>query len=191
LCTRMCRLSAKISRDCVHAGESRSQCRSSEYSASRGEGFHRGRRMAPSYVLHYNVRVVHLSRGHRVSPMTVGRLCVLECEYVWSRKLELEYVYSNVNMSSFLGRGRPLADRAPHVVNGPNRAFVRAEERGSPRAARAACAPRAGFSRCRLEVALAALQPPPLGPVATAARWATARQTLLTGHTGLMCELRR
>ena len=28
-------------------------------------------------------RVVHLSRGHRVSPLTVGRLCVLECEYVW------------------------------------------------------------------------------------------------------------
>jgi len=74
-------------------------------------------------------------------------------------------------------RGRPLGDRAPNVANGPNRAYVRAEEIESPRAARAACAPRAGFSRCRLEVALAAHRRPPLGPVAAAARWATARQT--------------
>ena len=33
--------------------------------------------MAPSSVLHSCAVLVHLSRGHRVSPLTVGRLCVL------------------------------------------------------------------------------------------------------------------
>jgi hypothetical protein len=113
-------------------------------------------------------RVVHLSRGHRVinrvSPMTVGRLCVLECEYVWSRKLELEYVYSNVNMSSFLGRGRSLGDRAPNAADGPNRAYVRAEERG-PRAPRGRPVRRARPSPgAALRSPLPPINRPPSGP---------------------------
>jgi len=77
----MCRLSAKRSRDCVPcmraSRDLNAGAASTDVQCESRIGVPWGKENGSLFCSSFMCRVVHLSRGHRVSPLTVGRLCVL------------------------------------------------------------------------------------------------------------------